>query len=290
MFRKTYPALLIIPALLPLCLFILFPAINTLYMSFHKVTYGASDLFVGIKNYTKLLDSNVFKLALVHTITYSIAIVILEISFSLGVSLLINTKFPFKKVIVSLIMMPYAVSEVVAVIIFQLLFSTDTGIVNYLISFVSQSMGKISWFTNPKLLWVVIVLIQIWISYPFSFLLIYSALICIPQELYEAASIDGAGKIAMFRYIILPTIRPVLLLATSFRLIFAFREFSTVWILTKGGPANATELLSSLLYKQAFQYNEFGLASATSIVMLIITIVLSLSYFSLMFKKEKKGI
>ena len=181
-------------------------------------------------------------------------------------------------------MVPYAVSEVVAVIIWKYMLEPDVGIVNYILSFWLH-LPQIEWASNPVQAWIVIILLRVWINFPFSFLIIYSSLIGIPRELYESVYLEGASNWKGFRYVSLPLCAPAIMVATIFGFVFAFRNFATVWIMTRGGPLHKTELLSTLLYKQAFSFWEFGLASAIAIIMTIFTFLIAIYYLRSMYKR-----
>ena len=144
----------------------------------------------------------------------------------------------------------------------------------------------ISWcMIIPVHAFTMIVLIGIWLQFPFTFLILYNAIIGIPSELFESARVDGASGFQIFSKITVPIIMPAILISLLFRYIFAFRTFGEVWILTKGGPFRSTELLSIYLYKHGFVYFEFGTAAAVAWVMIIITLLIAAYYFRVMYKR-----
>jgi len=281
---KVFPILLILPAILPLVLIIVLPAILTIQTSFQRSTFGLSDEFVGFRNYIEIFKNKIFISATLNTVMFSFLVVIFEIGIGVLTAVVMSTQFKMQKMIISLIMIPYAVSEVVAVIIWKYMLDPDVGIVNYFLVRI-LGMETFNWAGNPVQAWIVIILLRVWINFPFGFLIIYSSIIGISQELYESAYIDGATNLQSFRFITFPLAKPSIMVATIFAFIFAFRDFATVWLLTRGGPMNSTQLLSTLLYKQAFSFWEFGLASATAIVMTIFTFAIALFYLNSMRKQ-----
>lgn len=282
--RDLAIALLIIPALLPLIVLILIPAVRTVFMSFNRITFGLPEEYVGLNNFRAMLKDSVFSMAFWNTIMFSFATVASEICLGMAAAVLMSTRFKFQKLCIALIMVPYAVSEVVAVIIWKYMLEPDVGIVNYVIQGMF-GLEQINWASIPAQAWVVIILLRVWINFPFSFLIIYSSIIGISRELYESAYIDGANNWQGFRYITLPLTVPAVMVATIFGFVFAFRNFATVWIMTRGGPMNRTELLSTLLYKQAFTFWEFGAASAIAVTMTLITFLIAAYYLRTMYKE-----
>ncbi len=280
----VFPILMLLPALLVLVLFIVAPAIRTIVMSFHRVTFGLPDEFVGIANYVETFKDEVFKTAFWNTMMFSFAVVAGEVLVGLAAAVLMSTGFKGQRVIISLIMVPYAVSEVVAAIIWKYMLEPDVGIVNFVIQSV-LGLPQLQWSARPVQAWVVIILMRVWINFPFSFLIIYSSIIGIAQELYESVYIDGATNWQAFRSITLPLSTPSIMVATIFAFVFAFRNFATVWIMTRGGPMHRTELLSTQLYKQGFTFWEFGMASAIAVIMTILTFAIASYYLRDMYKQ-----
>ena len=215
---------------------------------------------------------------------FSFAVVAGEILVGLAAAVLMSTGFKLQRVIISLIMVPYAVSEVVAAIIWKYMLEPDVGIVNYVLHSLA-GLPQIEWANKPAQAWIVIILMRVWINFPFSFLIIYSSIIGIAQELYESVYIDGASNWQAFRAITLPLSAPAIMVATIFAFVFAFRNFATVWIMTRGGPMHRTELLSTLLYKQGFTFWEFGMASAIAVVMTVFTFLIASYYLRDMYKQ-----
>jgi multiple sugar transport system permease protein len=282
--RDLTIGLLIVPALLPLIFLIFIPAFQTLFMSFNRMTFGLPTEYVGLANFKEMLNNTVFNSAFWNTIMFSFTTVAGEICLGMGAAVLMSTRFRFQRICIALIMIPYAVSEVVAVIIWKYMLEPDVGIVNYVIQGMF-GLEQINWASIPAQAWVVIILLRIWINSPFSFLIIYSSIIGIPSELYESVYIDGANNWQGFRYITLPLTVPAVMVASIFGFVFAFRNFATVWIMTRGGPMNKTELLSTLLYKQAFTFWEFGAASAIAVTMTLITFLIAAYYLRAMYKE-----
>ena len=253
-------------------------------MSFNRVTFGLPDMFVGWDNYGEIIGDKVFRIAFWNTILFSFSVVAGEIAMGLSAATLMNTRFRFTKLYIAMIMIPYAVTDVVAIIIWKYMLEPDVGVINYIVNGLLK-LPQIQWASHPVQAWIVIITLRVWMNFPFSFLIIYSSMIGIPRELYESVHIDGASNWKGFYHITIPLTSPAIMVATIFGFVFAFRNFATVWILTRGGPMHRTELLSTYLYKQAFSFWEFGHASAVAIVMTLITFFIAIYYLRSMYKE-----
>jgi ABC-type sugar transport system permease subunit len=148
-----------------------------------------------------------------------------------------------------------------------------------------MGLPEIEWTINPVHAMSVIILLSLWLHIPFTFIILYTSILAIPEELYEAAKIDGAGALQEFWHITLPTLVPAMLVALLFRYIFAFRIFSEVWLLTEGGPVRTTEVLALFLYRYGFRYHELGVASATGWAMVLASLIIATFYLRQMYKR-----
>jgi len=274
---------MISPVLLMLAGFIFFPSIYVGWLSFTQSSFGRATQWVGCGNYLALLADPYFWRALLNTIIVVNVVVYAELFLGLGIALLFAGGVPWPRLMVSIVLAPYAISEVVAVVMWKFMFEPTVGMANHWLTRVG--LGEIEWTVNPTHALVLIVLLAVWHHLPFTFVILYTARLTIPRELYEAAGIDGAGPFQIFRRITLHLLMPAILVALLFRYIFAFRLFSEVWLLTQGGPARTTEVLAVYLYRAAFRYHEFGLASATGWAMVIISLLIGLYYLRVIYRR-----
>lgn len=266
---------MLLPMQLQLILVLALPSLYVLWLSFTESSYGATPEFVGWANYAAILSDPTFWRSLVNTLIVVNIVVYVEIILSIGVALLFQSVKRGRALLMAVILAPYAVSEVVAVLAWRFMLEPDIGILTGLFS----ALGYVpNWATNPIEALVLVSMIGVWLHLPFSFLLIYAALIAIPADLTEAARVDGARPWQRFRLVTLPLLMPAILIAIIFRYIFGFRIFSEVWLLTQGGPARTTEVMAVYLYKNAFRYNEFGMASATGWLMVLGALLLASFY------------
>jgi multiple sugar transport system permease protein len=281
--KAQSPYLLLMPVVGLLFLVIVVPEIWALFLSFTSYSPGFPPTYIGLANYSKILHDPVFVRALVNNIIFLAAVIFFEFLIGFGIALLLFRGFPLQRIWTSLLIAPYAISPVVACVIWKYLLDPSYGVVNYGLS--SLGLLPIKWFATTPSSFIAIIITDVWIYYPFIQIIAYSALISIPRGVFEASLVDGANVWQRFRYIIIPLVTPALLVALVFRLIFAFREFGIPWMLTQGGPGYGTEILSIYLYKTGFRYFEFGSASAVAWIMLVITGLLSVSIVRKMYKR-----
>ena len=274
---------LIAPAQLMLGLVIFVPAIYVVWLSFQQSTFGQNAVFVGTANYAKVISDPYFWRALVNTVIIVAVVVHVELVIGLGVALLFASGVPFRPIMLAIALAPYAVSEVSAVVMWRFLFDPDVGAATQFLRAIGLPI--IEWSVNPSHGLFLVALLSIWLHLPFTFVILYSARLPIPGELYEAATVDGATLYQQFRRITLPLLMPAILIAMLFRYIFAFRLFSEVWLLTQGGPARTTEVLAVYLYLEAFRYNAFGVAAATGWLLVLASLVLAVWYLRRLYKE-----
>ena len=275
--RSSLPAFaLVSPVQLMVGGIIFLPAIYVLWLSLHQSSFGQAASFVGLANYAKVLSDPYFWRALFNTVIVVAIVVHVELLLGLMIALFFASGIPFRALMLAIVLAPYAVSEVSAVVMWRYLFEPDVGMMSRLLG--TLGLPPIEWSVNPSHGLLMVCLLSIWLHLPFSFIILYAARLSVPDELYEAAAIDGATGWTAFRRITLPLLMPALLIAALFRYIFAFRLFSEVWLMTGGGPARSTEVLAVYLYLEAFRYNAFGAAAATGWLLVLASLLLALFY------------
>ena len=271
------------PAQGMLLLVIALPSLYVFWLSFTESSYGKLPVFVGWENYVAIWNDRYFWRALVNTLVVINIIVYGELILAFVIALVFVKGVPFQRVILAMVLMPYAISEVVAIVIWK--FMLDPNIGGLAKAMLAAGLPEINWATNPVHGLGLVSVISVWLHLPFTFIIIYSAMLAMAKELYESATVDGATRWQSFRFITLPGILPAVFVALIFRYIFAFRLFSEVWLLTAGGPARTTEVLSIYLYKQSFTYASFGKGAATGWVMVIISGVFAAIYLHLLYRR-----
>jgi multiple sugar transport system permease protein len=274
----------VFPLLAPVHLLILgvivLPSFYVIWLSLNASTFGQVPVFVGLKNYIRVLTDPAFHSALINTVVLVVVAVHLEMAVGLGMALLFANGLPFRRLLIVVVLAPYAVSEVTAVVMWRYLFDPDAGPITLALRAIQ--LPTLDWSFEPSHAMILVGLLTMWLHLPFTFIIIYAARLAIPEELYEAAKVDGATTWQSFRQVTLPLLGPAILIALLFRYIFAFRLFSEAWLLTQGGPARSTEVVAIYLYQEAFTFNAFGPAAATAWIMVVTSLLLAAGYVLLL--------
>lgn len=269
---------MLMPAHLLLLATIALPSVYVFGLSLTSATYGSVSGFVGLANYRAMFADPYFWRALVNTLVVVNVVVYVELALAVGIAWVFAEGVPLRRLLIAVVLMPYAISEVVAVVIWKFMMDPDIGLVARPLA--ALGLPGLHWAVDPTAGLALVCVISVWLNLPFSFVIAYAAMKGVPGELYEAADTDGASTWQRFRHITLPSIWPALLVALIFRYIIAFRLFSEVWLLTGGGPARMTEVLAIYLYKQAFTYADFGRGAAAGWVMVLASGVFAAIYVS----------
>lgn len=263
----------VMPAVVLLSLITVYPLFSVLSLSLHRrlLLFDISK-FTGLDNYRYLLTDDRFWNALGNTVYFTGTSVAIELLLGLGIALLLNRSFRFKGVLTAVVLVPWAVPTIVSARMWEWMYNTDFGILNYLLG------ARINWLGSPFWALNAAVFMDVWKTTPFVVILLLAGLKVIPRELYQAARIDGASPWQLFRRITLPLLLPVVLVVLIFRTLDAFRIFDAVYVLTGGGPANTTETLSIYAYKVLFQTLQFGYGSTLSVVVFLCTGAITVLY------------
>lgn len=269
--------LFVMPALVLLALVTVYPVVYVVVLSLQRnlPIFDVSH-FVGLDNYRYLLQDERFLNALGNTAYFTALSVTLELLAGLGVALLLERPLRYKGIVRAFVLLPWAIPTVVSARMWEWILATDTGILNYLIGL------RINWLGHPFWAMHAAVLVDVWKTTPFVAILLMAGLQGIPRDIYQAARVDGAGSWAIFRGITLPLLRPVMLVVLLFRTLDAFRIFDSIYVLTGGGPANATETLSIYAYKVLFQTLQFGYGSTLAVVVFLCTGLISVVWIRLL--------
>jgi len=277
---RLYPYTLVAPILLLLTVVILVPILHAGYTSFFRYTIGEPMEFIGLRNYRVMLTDSGFWSSVWRTLVFTASSLLLQYLVGLGLALLLAKGFRFQRLWLALLVSPAAISSVVAAVIWRYMLGYD-GVVNYALTLFG--VEPVRWLTDPFFAFVTVVVVMVWRFYPEIMLILYASRISMPQEIFDAAEVDGATPWQTFRSLTFPLLIPATLVAMSFRLIFTFREFALPWLLTRGGPTGATNFLSIHMYRQAFNYWHSGYGSAIAWAIMLLTLVLSITYLRLMY-------
>lgn len=265
------------PWLLTFALFGLYPLLHSVVMSFSRYPLLTGESrFLGFQNYVDLLKSADFHRALGHTLFFAAGTIPPTLALALGAAVLIHRKIPFKQLYQAGLFLPVVTSVIVIATLFTYLYS-PTGPINMLLDKAGLPKPVPSWLVHPRLALPSIMMMNIWASFGYYMILFLAGLNTIPENLYEAAAIDGASEWQKFRRITLPQLRPIILFVVVIHTIHSLQVFPEVLTMTQGGPLGATKTVVYHLYETGFQKFEMGLASAVGYLLFIITLLLSLA-------------
>jgi len=272
---------LLLPTILLMVGLLLYPFIYSVYLSFVDLNITKPWIgtqFVGLTNFTKTLADPAFWSSLKITVYFSFFSVAGSLVLGLAVALVLNLNFKLRGLFRSLLLVPWAIPLVIVGMIWKLILHPNYGALNGLLTQTGVIGHNIAWLTEPGWSFFMLVVAELWRSFPFVALLYLAALQAIPKDLYEAAKVDGAGVLSNFRHITLPFLQSATLVLLVLRTIDAFRAFDLIFALTKGGPGNTTEIVGLYLYKQGFQFTNFGTSAAGSYLVTILILVLVFVY------------
>lgn len=278
--EKVFAASLIAPCFLFVTLFAFYPIVYSFYLSFHRIILGLPSIgqpFVGLDNYRELLRDGVAMHSLRNTLLFVFSTTSLEMVFGLAIALIINRGFRGRGLVRAAVLVPWAIPTVVSSQMWRFIFNDKYGLLNFFLFGKEVSAYK-AWLADTAHSFMAIVAADVWKASSFAGLIMLAGLQGIPDDLYEAARIDGAGAWQQFRRITLPLLKPAILVALLFRTMDAFRVFDLVFVMTQGGPADATNVLQFYGYKKMFAEGLMGYGSTISVLVFLITFAVSLTY------------
>lgn len=267
-----------------LCAVIIVPAMVTLGYSFTPED-AASTLFT-LSHYTRILGDAEFLVALINTVIFVGASVSFHLLVGLAVALMLNGRLPARPVFRVIAILPWTVPDVIAAIVWRWILHPLSGPLNELLFLLGLVNEPVEWLGQPQLAMPALIFANIWRGFAFVMLILLAGLQAIPKSRYETAAIDGANAWQQFRFVTLPGIRKMIAIAVALDIIWEVRRFGLVRVMTNGGPSGATEILSTLVYKQYFQYFQFEYASATAIVLSLLLLAISAPYIRAVMRED----
>ncbi len=265
--ESVFSWIMLTPPLLFLLAFLGYPFFYGAYLTFVSRPVAQPATFVGLRNLEKLWDDPIFWQAVWNTFRFTGAATVLKLLGGLVMALVMHQNFRMKGVTRAVLLLPFIVPTVLSTVAWQWIFDPGMGLFNRLLMFSGVVTQGPSWLGNPTLAMVSVILVNTWRGLPFFGITILAGLQTIPTELLETATIDGASAWGRFRYVILPLLMPVIFIVTTFSIIFTFFDFQLVYVLTGGGPANATHLMATYAYSISMGGGQLGLGSAAALAM-----------------------
>ena len=286
LYDRRYGYILAAPTVLAILLIILFPIVFAIVSSFFDYTLinKSFNNFSGIENYKNSFKNEQLLNSIFVTFYFVILVVLFEFLIGFFIALLLNSVEKFKSIYYFILLLPLLINPIVVGLIWRMFLHPQLGILNYLLGLIA--IDPVNWLGDPKMAFITIIFVDIWHQVSFMIILLLAGLSAIPKEPYEAARSDGASMFACFYHITLPYMRPVIVITILIRLIFAIKTYDLIYIMTKGGPGDATDLISYYIYRSAFISLNLGEAAAMSTILLIIIVILTLPLFKYMDRSD----
>ena len=279
-----------LPAAAFLILFLAYPLGLGIWLSFTDARLGRDGVFVGLENYEYLLEDSTFLLSVFNTLLYTGVASAIKFALGLYLALLLNEKLPFKAIIRAVVLIPFIVPTVLSAIAFWWLFDPQFSIISWSL----KKMGLIT--TNIDFLGDVwnarasVIFANVWRGVPFVAITLLAGLQTVSPSLYEAATIDGASSWQRFRFITYPLLTPIIAVVMTFSVLFTFTDFQLIWVMTRGGPVNATHLMATYSYQRAILGGQLGEGAAISTAMIpFLLAAIMVSWFGLQRRKWQQG-
>jgi len=286
-YDRRFGYLFVSPAVIILSIVILAPIIIAIITSFYDYTLinRTLDSFIGLRNYFESVSNEKFIHSAIVTIVFVILVVLFEFIIGFLIAILLNQVERFRNIYYFILLIPLLINPIVVGLIWRMFLHPQLGILNYLISLVG--IDPINWLGDPQNAFITIIFVDIWHQVSFMIILLLAGLASIPEEPYEAARVDGANAFQQFRDITLPYMRPVIIITLLIRLIFALKTYDLIYIMTKGGPGDATDLISYYIYRSAFIGLDLGQAASMSVILLLIVCLIIYPLFKFMNRADE---
>lgn len=279
--EQTLGYAFIAPALFVLVLLVAYPFVIALYLSVTDAFVGRPSTFVGLQNFIRLLQHGTFRQTLANSFLFTGTAVVLKTIIGLFLALALNQKLRFQKFWRGAVLLPWVVPTALATLGWTWMFDSLYSVINWTLVHLGFLEYGPNWLGDVVLAKCAVIAVNVWRGLPFFAISILAGLVSIPEELYEAASADGAGRVQRFFYVTLPLLKPVLAIVLLFSTIFTFGNFDIVYILTRGGPVNSTHLFATLARQVGLESGQLGEGAAISLFMfpvLVIVVYLQLRF------------
>ena len=266
--QSVFSWLMMAPPLLFLAALVGYPFFYGILLSLQDRPVAHAGTFVGLKNFATNFHDPIFWQVALNTFIYTGVATLLKMVGGLALALAMNQQFPLKNVMRALLLLPFIVPTVLSTVAWMWILDPAFSVLNWLLVAVGVPKPGPSWLGNPILAMLSIIVINTWRGLPFYGITLLAGLQTVPPELYEAATIDGASGWQRFRYVTLPLLQPIILIVTLFSVIFTFADFQLVYVLTHGGPQNATQLFATYAFDIAMGAGQLGLGASVALAML----------------------
>ena len=288
--RNALGLLFMLPAAILLVLFLTYPLVLGVWLGFTDTKIGRSGVWVGLENYAFLLGDEVTRLALFNTLFYTFVASVLKFVLGLWLAILLNEKIPFKTFFRTVILLPYIVPTALSAIAFWWIYDSQFSVISWVLVKLGIINTYIDFLGDPWNARLATIAANVWRGVPFVAITLLAGLQTISSSLYEAAAIDGASGWHRFRYITLPLLTPIIAVVMTFSVLFTFTDFQLIYVLTRGGPLNATHLMATLSFQRAIPGGALGEGAAIAIAMVpFLLAAILFSYFGLQRRAWQQG-
>jgi len=282
--------LFMLPAAIFLLVFLSYPLGLGVWLGFTDTRIGRAGIFVGLENYQLLWDDSIFWLSVFNTILYTVVASILKFMLGLWLALLLNEHLPFKAIIRAIVLLPWVVPTVLSAIAFWWIYDAQFSIISWGLMKLGMIDSPINFLGNPNNARATVILTNVWRGIPFVAITLLAGLQTISPSLHEAATLDGATSWQRFRYITLPMLSPLIAVVMTFSVLFTFTDFQLIYVLTRGGPLNATHLMATLSFQRAIPGGQLGEGAAIAVAMVpFLLAAILFSYFGLQRRRWQQG-
>ncbi|MCR8633038.1 carbohydrate ABC transporter permease [Paenibacillus radicis (ex Xue et al. 2023)] len=281
---------LILPCVLLLILMMIYPIYQTLRFSIFEVKLPAFDLkFAGLDNFTKVFSKEEITTVFKNTLLWIVGAIILKFFLGFWAAIIFNVNVKGGIFLRILCLIPWTVPSIVSSNLWRWIFQSDTGLLN--VFFRSYGMEGLShnWLGDPNTALYSVMFASAWAGFPFVMLMLLAGMQGIPKEMFEAGEIDGANKVQLFRYITIPSLKPIIVIVLLLQIIHNLNAFDLLYVLTGGGPGGASEILGLFIYRIGFTNFDFGGASAISVTLLVLAVIFFVFYGLMNYKVNKRG-
>jgi multiple sugar transport system permease protein len=288
--RAALGVLFMLPAAILLLLFLTYPLGLGVWLGFTDERIGRSGVFIGLENYAYLWDDSVFWLAVFNTLLYTSVASVLKFGLGLWLALILNEKLPFKAFFRAIVLLPWVVPTVLSAIAFWWIFDAQFSIISWALQRMGLIDTPINFLGDPTNARASVIAANVWRGIPFVAITLLAGLQTISPSLYEAATLDGATAWQRFRFVTFPLLTPIIAIVMTFSVLFTFTDFQLIYVLTRGGPVNATHLMATLSFQRGISGGNLGEGAAIAVAMIpFLLAAILFSYFGLQRRRWQQG-
>jgi len=288
--RTGLGVVFMLPAAIFLLGFLTYPLGLGVWLGFTDTRIGRPGVFIGLENYQYLFDDSVFWTSVFNTILYTVVASVLKFALGLWLALLLNEKLPFKSFFRAVVLLPWVVPTVLSALAFWWIYDAQFSIISWSLIKLGLLSQPINFLGDPTNARMSVIAANVWRGIPFVAISLLAGLQTIPASLQEAASLDGATAWKRFRFVTLPMLTPIIAVVMTFSVLFTFTDFQLIYVLTKGGPVNATHLMATLSFQRGIPGGQLGEGAAIAVAMIpFLLAAILFSFFGLQRRKWQQG-